>query len=352
MSFAIPTPFSTLFRSRWLTGNREGDVNAYWQFPARHAANAIASAGADFHHISVMPREVISHLLPSSGKIFLDGTLGGGGHSELILSTGASVVALDQDMDALNHATKRLEKYAPHFRAFQANFRDAATLIAKHQIGLLDGIIVDLGVSSHQIDVGSRGFSFQQDGPLDMRMNATEGRSAADIVNEESEEELARILWEYGEERHSRRLARAIVNRRQDSPFTTTGELASFIATVIPKKGKMHPATLSFQGLRIAVNDELGALKDLLSQAPGLLKPGGRLVVISFHSLEDRLVKFALQRYATQWLDRPEWPEPRPNPDFCMKLLTRKPLEAASDELQANPRSRSAKLRAAEKIAL
>jgi 16S rRNA (cytosine1402-N4)-methyltransferase len=181
-------------------------------------------------------------------------------------------------------------------------------------------------------------------------MNPQEGRSAADVVNECDATEIERILREYGEERHARRIARAIVERRAKRPFTTTSDLAAVIANVTPRHGKTHPATQSFQAIRIAVNEELAALSEFLAHIPKWLKPGGRVALISFHSAEDRMVKQAFARYATEWLDRPEWPAPRRNPEHCLRLLTRKPVEATEAEVKSNPRARSAKLRAAERL--
>jgi len=302
------------------------------------------------YHVPVLPAEVIEYMCPEPGKLFLDGTLGGGGHTELMLQAGAQIIALDQDAEALEHARQRLRSFQGAVCLLKSNFRSFPAMLEEAGITALDGILVDLGVSSHQLDDATRGFSFQNDGPLDMRMNPDEGRSAGDLINEEDAEELERIFRDYGEERQARRIARAIVQRREEKPFTGTADLANFIAGVSQKHGKTHPATLCFQALRIAVNDELGALEDLLREAPRFLKPGGRLVVISFHSLEDRIVKHTLQKYATEWHDRPEWPEPRRNPDYCMKLLTRKPVEAGPEETKTNPRARSAKLRAAIKL--
>jgi len=307
-------------------------------------------SSATEYHEPVLMQEVLKFLEPGPGKLVLDGTLGGGGHTERILQAGAKVMALDQDSEALAFATVRLRSFEGQLITIKANFRQFADILTEAGITGVDGILVDLGVSSHQLDDPTRGFSFQKDGPLDMRMNAEAGRSAADFVNEDSAEELARIFFEYGEEKASRRIARAIVERRAKSPFSTTAELADCVASVVPKFGKRHPATRVFQALRIAVNDELGALADLLAQAPRWLKPGGRLVIISFHSLEDRMVKQAFARLSTEWLDKPEWPEPRRNPEYCFKLHTRKPAEATQEELDRNPRSRSARLRAAEKL--
>jgi 16S rRNA (cytosine1402-N4)-methyltransferase len=296
-----------------------------------------------------MPEEVVKLLQPGPGRIFLDATLGGGGHSELLLEAGAQVVAFDQDREALEHARQRLRAHAARFCAFHANFRQFPALLEEAGVGQLDGVLADLGVSSRQLDSAARGFSFSQDGPLDMRMNQTKGRSAAEIINDSDVDELERILREYGEERHARRIARAIVDRRSRKAFTTTADLAAVIASVAPRHGKTHPATQSFQAIRIAVNEELAALSDFLAHVPKWLKPGGRVVLISFHSNEDRMVKQALARYSSEWLDRPEWPEPRRNPEFCLRLLIRKPLAASEEEVRSNPRARSARLRAAER---
>lgn len=325
--------------------------------PAIPPAADSSPAGADLgggtgYHLPVLPVEVVTALAPAPGKLILDGTLGGGGHTSLLLQAGAEVIGLDQDQDALRHADERLKAYAAagQFRSVKSNFREFPAVLQQLGIAAVDGLLVDLGVSSYQLDEPARGFSFMNDGPLDMRMNATDGRTAADLVNEADSSELERILWEYGEERQSRRIVRALVQRRALKPFTTTSDLAGFIGTVTPRRGKTHPATLTFQGLRIAVNDELAALADFLNAAPAWLKPGGRLAVISFHSLEDRMVKQAFHRLSTEWLDRPEWPEPRRNPEHCLKLLHRKPQEATEEEVKRNPRSRSAKLRTAEKL--
>ena len=302
------------------------------------------------YHAPVLPEEVVASLQPAPGKLILDCTLGGGGHSELLLKAGADVIGLDQDAEALAHARRRLSQFGRRFRAFQSNFRDFPRVLEEAGVTAVDGILADLGISSHQLDVAGRGFSFARDGPLDMRMNQNAGRTAADLVNGGEPGELVRILHEYGEERHAKRVVRAIVERRQKEPFQTTLDLAGVIASVLPRHGKTHPATQSFQALRLAVNEEITVLEEFLALVPQWLKPGGRAAWISFHSGEDRLVKQALARYSTEWLDRPEWPEPRRNPDFCMKLLNRKPLEATPAEVKLNPRSRSAKLRAAERL--
>lgn len=303
-----------------------------------------------FKHDTVMKEEATRLLQPGPGKLFFDGTLGGGGHSEAILEAGANIVAMDQDPHAIRYAEKRLARFDERFCAIRGNFRHFPEILAETGVTGFDGMIVDLGVSSHQLDEPSRGFSFQNDGPLDLRMDPESPRSAADIVNMSSAEEIEQMLREFGEEQQARRIAQAIVRARAKKPLLTTAELADVIAATIGRKGKKHPATLTFQALRIAVNDELAALHQFLEAAPRWLKPGGRLVAISFHSLEDRIVKHAFQHLSAPMLDRIEWPEAKKNPDHCLALINRKPMEPTKEEVGRNPRSRSAKLRAAEKI--
>ena len=323
--------------------------------PQGHSFPAGGGHPAEFassYHDPVLMDAVRQHLSPASGRLLVDGTVGGGGHSEALLKAGATVIGVDQDPEARAFATTRLGSYGDRFQLLAGNFRRLGDLLKTAGYARVDGILVDIGVSSHQLDDAGRGFSFQADGPLNMLMNPVEGQTAADLVNEESEQELSRIFHEYGEEPQARRLARGLVERRRTTRFETTGQLAAFIEELAPRRGRKHPATRVFQALRIAVNDELGALADFLEAAPKLLNPGGRLVVISFHSLEDRMVKQAFSRLSTEWLDRPEWPAPRKNPEHCLRLLTRKPVEATESESQRNPRARSARLRAAERIAL
>lgn len=303
-----------------------------------------------FHHVTVLAREAVDALLPAEGKVLVDATLGGGGHSELMLQAGASVWGIDQDPAARRAARKRLAAYGDRLQIVPGNFRNAIELLREHGLEQADGLLADIGISSPQVDCPERGFSFLNEGPLDMRMNPTTGRSAADIVNSASEAELADILWQYGEERASRAIARKIVQERAKSPITTTTQLADLICTVLPRKGRQHPATRSFQALRIAVNDELGALEALLESGLSLLKSGGRFAVITFHSLEDRAVKRYFDRVTRPEIDRPEWPAPRPNPEYAARLAFRKPITAGEAELAANPRARSAKLRVIEKL--
>lgn len=303
----------------------------------------------DFHHITVLLNETVDLLRPSEGKVIVDTTLGGGGHSELLLQRGATVIGIDQDPEARRAACARLARFGNKFRVLSGNFRDIESLLHHEGIGQVDGILADIGVSSHQIDKAERGFSFRENGPLDMRMSPDIKLSAADIVNTADEAELARIFWEYGEERASRSLARLIVQTRAASPLSTTTELATLTEKAIPRRSGHHPGTKAFQALRIAVNDELGALNDLLDASVRLLHPEGILAVITFHSLEDRCVKRFLELRSKAEIDRPEWPEPRPNPEYYFNLLTRRPITAGEQELKSNPRSRSAKLRGAQR---
>ncbi len=309
-----------------------------------------AEHAAPFRHVTVLAREAVDALLPAEGKVLVDATLGGGGHSELMLQAGATVWGIDQDPAARRAARKRLAAYGDRLQVVAGNFRNAAELLRERGLKQADGLLADIGISSPQVDCPERGFSFLSEGPLDMRMNPTAGRSAADIVNTASETELADILWQYGEERASRAIARKIVQERSKAPITTTTQLAELICTVLPRKGRQHPATRSFQALRIAVNDELGALEALLESGLSLLKSGGRFAVITFHSLEDRAVKRYFDRVTRPEIDRPEWPAPRPNPEYAARLIFRKPITASEAELAANPRARSAKLRVIEKL--
>lgn len=304
----------------------------------------------DFHHITVLKHESVEQLQAGPDKIIVDCTLGGGGHTELLLETGATVYGVDQDPEALAAASLRLKRFGDKFIPLMGNFRDLPELLQTAGIDAVDGILADIGVSSHQIDRAERGFSFQKDGPLDMRMNPTTGETAADIVNTWSENELLRILWDYGEEKSARRIVRAILEQRAKTPFERTSNLVECISGVIRKSGPKNPATKTFQSLRIAVNDELGALEHLLTHSISLLNSGGRLAIISFHSLEDRIVKQFLRKHSQAEIDRPEWPAPRPNPDYHFKLLQRKAISPTSDEVKSNPRARSSKLRAAERL--
>ena len=304
-------------------------------------------------HKPVLLGEVMDYMLPNEGKLIVDATLGGGGHTEAMLEAGAKVIGLDQDEQAHEFAAERLKQHASNFTPLKGNFSDLPEMLAGIGVNKVDGILIDIGVSSWQLDEASRGFSFGKEGPLDMRMDRSGGDTAADLVNHLPEQELRTIFYEYGEERAGSKIARRIVERRQDKLFTTTTELADFIASIQPRAkgpaGKIHPATRVFQALRIAVNDELGALRAFLDNASKLLNPGGRLLVITFHSLEDRMVKQFFRHASQSHTDRKEWPEPRPNPDYHYQMMTRRPVTASEDELRDNKRSRSAKLRVVEK---
>ena len=299
-----------------------------------------------FYHKPVLPEEVVDGLQPAEGKTFIDGTLGGGGHSERLLEAGANVIGMDRDRDALAFASQRLQSFGDRFRAEQGNFSEMRSVVPTRSV---DGVLLDLGVSSWQLDQAGRGFSFQKEGPLDMRMNRDEGESAADYVNTRSAEELADIFFQYGEEKASRRIAAALVKEREEREFTTTLQLADCVQRVMGGRGRKHPATRIFQALRMVVNTELESVEAGLKAAGDVLRPGGVLAVITFHSLEDRLVKQFLKKRSMEFLDRPEWPEPRPNPDLAWDLISRKAIAPGEAELSQNPRARSAKLRLAKR---
>jgi len=282
------------------------------------------------------------------GKFIIDGTLGGGGHSELLLKTGATVLGVDRDPEALLHAGERLACFGERFATFQANFSEIPNYPEILKGGLADGMLLDLGVSSRQLDSAPRGFSFMREGPLDMRMGPNATMTAAELVNTWPESEIARILYTFGEEPRSRRIAAAIVKRRESSPFSTTTELASCIESAIGRNSKIHPATRSFQAIRMAINEELESLASILSSAADVLKPGGKLLIITFHSLEDRMVKRFLKHHSQPYIDDPTWPEARPNPDCRFKLLSKKAIAPSTQETTKNPRARSAKLRVAQ----
>lgn len=303
------------------------------------------------YHVSVLLKEVVDFLQPAPGKVIVDCTLGGGGHTAALLAGGATVVSLDQDPEAIKVSSQRLGGFLGRFRPVLANFQNVGAVLDELGITSIDGALIDAGVSSRQLDDPQKGFSFMHDGPLDMRMSPTGPVTAADIVNTWSEERIAEVLFKLGEEQASRRIAARIVREREARLFTRTLELAECIARVVPKRGRIHPATRSFQALRIAVNAELDVLTSALGTLEArLAKPGGRLAVISFHSGEDRIVKNFFRDRATEWLDRPEWPAPRRNPLYTLKLLTPRPVIPGEEEQANNPRSRSAKLRVAEKI--
>jgi len=300
-------------------------------------------------HVPVMLREVLQSLAPADGGIYLDGTFGGGGYAEAILQAAECTVwAIDRDPDAIARGASLAARFPGRLHLLQGQFGDMLGLLADAGVTALDGVVLDLGVSSFQIDDPARGFSFRADGPLDMRMGK-HGISAADLVNTLGERELADLLFAFGEERASRRIARAIVAARSEAPIGTTGRLASVIRGVLrPDRSGIDPATRSFQALRIRVNDELGEIERALAQAVRLLRPGGRLVVVAFHSLEDRIVKrfmgHAAGRAPLPSRHDPRSLDARPGPSFS--LVTSRALRPSDAEAAANPRARSARLRA------
>ncbi|HHW15132.1 MAG TPA: 16S rRNA (cytosine(1402)-N(4))-methyltransferase RsmH [Firmicutes bacterium] len=310
-------------------------------------------------HRSVLLAEAVKWLNCRPGGVYVDCTLGGGGHAAAILEASAPdgrLLGLDQDEVALERAAERLAEEVRQGRAVlvRENFAALRRVVERLGLGPVDGVLFDLGVSSFQLDQAERGFSYQAEAPLDMRMDRRQAVSAAELVNEGSEEELARIIREYGEERWARRIARAVVVRRRRSPLRTTGELVETIKEAIPaaaRRGGPHPARRTFQALRIAVNDELGALQTGLREAIALLRPGGRLVAISFHSLEDRIVKRTLSEAAKGCVCPPEIPACVCGHHPELRILTRRPVEPSAEEVAENPRARSAKLRAAERLA-
>ena len=306
----------------------------------------------EFHHISVLLHECIEGLAIKPDGIYVDGTAGGAGHSREIakrLTTGR-LFALDRDPDAVEIASDRLSAY-PCAQVIHANFADLKQVLENLHLQQVDGVLLDLGVSSHQLDVAERGFSYHADAPLDMRMSQ-EGYSARDLVNTCEETELARILFEYGEEKFSSRIAAAIVKEWQQHPIETTGQLSEIIRNAVPAKSRRekNPSRRSFQAIRIAVNSELDNLSKALDDVFDCLKPGGRFAVITFHSLEDRMVKQKFKSMAQGCTCPPEFPVCVCGNKPKIKLITRKPIEAGEEELAANPRSRSAKLRVAEKL--
>lgn len=305
----------------------------------------------NFHHLPVLLKECMAQLNLRDGCDYLDCTLGGGGHSSQILAgiQGGSLTGIDRDADAIAAATGRITD--PRFQALRGNFHDAQALTGGRKF---DGILADLGVSSHQLDVRERGFSYHDDAPLDMRMNAEDPVTAAQIVNERSEDELNRIFRDYGEEKWARQIARVICDRRRQAPIVTTSQLVAVIDAAIPKKFRekdgSHPARRVFQALRIAVNDELDPLADSIRMLADMLKTQGRLCVITFHSLEDRIVKNTFRELANPCTCPPEMPVCVCGKKPTVKLITRKPITASAEELAENPRSRSASLRVLEKL--
>ena len=305
------------------------------------------------YHTPVLREEVMTWLITSSGGVYVDATLGGGGHAESILQrlnpTGV-LVGLDADPDAIQFATSRLSSHQGRAVLVHTNFRDISAALAQRGFDHVSGVLLDLGVSSYQLDEPSRGFSFRTDDQLDMRMDRTQTLDARIVVNQYEERELADVLWMYGEERASRRIAHAIVRQRTHSPFRTTGELSALVKGIVGERFLVKSLARVFQALRIEVNNELMNLDSALAQAIALLERGGRLVVISYHSLEDRIVKDTLKREAAlvQRSGNKLVPDIPLQPK--VKILTKKPIGATDEECSLNPRSRSAKMRVAEKL--
>ena len=324
---------------------------------------------AGLHHVPVLADEVLTGLNVQPGGRFIDGTLGGGGHTRLLLQhtrltrteahresradgvAGGQVLGLDVDPAAVHRVRKRFpgEISAGRLSVAQAPFDQIERIARQHGFTGVDGILLDLGLSSFQLDTPARGFAFQHDGPLDMRFDPSTGSSAAELINNSSREEIADILYQYGEERHSRSIARAIVASR---PVSTTAELADIVRRAVRSRSrqKIHPATRTFQALRIAVNDELGQLARAMAQIPALVRPGGRVAIIAFHSLEDRLVKQWMRDNARKFRPDSTLPAGGQEQIPVLALCTRKPIVPAAAEIEENPRSRSAKLRIAEKL--
>ena len=307
-------------------------------------------------HISVLLDECIKYLNIRPDGVYVDGTLGLGGHSEAILerlTAGGTLIGIDRDDHALEDAGKRLARFGSQAVLVKGNFGDVASILTKLGIPKVDGMMFDLGVSSPQLDDPARGFSYMKDAPLDMRMDERAPLTAAHILNTWSEAELRSILWRYGEERYSGRIAAAIVARREEKPFETTFELVDVIRGAMPAaalREKQHPAKRSFQGIRIAVNDELGSLERMLAEAPDRLETGGRLLVISFHSLEDRMVKESIRSREVGCTCPKEFPVCTCGFVQTLKSVTRKPVAPTKEEMERNPRARSARLRIAEKV--
>ena len=310
---------------------------------------------SEFYHVSVLLDECIEGLNIKPDGIYVDGTLGGAGHSSQIakrLTTGR-LIGIDRDPVALKAASERLAPYADRVTLVHSNFCEIAQVLKDLEIDGVDGILLDLGVSSPQLDDGQRGFSYMADAPLDMRMNNEDSLTAHTVVNTWSYDELKRILYDYGEERYAPKIAAAICNRREEKTIETTLELVDIIRGAMPAaalREKQHPAKRSFQAIRIAVNDELGSVEKVMADAIPCLNPGGRLAIITFHSLEDRIVKTGMANAAKGCTCPPNFPVCVCGKKPKVKLISRKPITSTDEELERNPRARSAKLRVCEKI--
>ena len=310
----------------------------------------------EFAHIPVLYREIMEIMAPKAGETFVDCTLGGGGHSKGFLertSPNGRLIGIDQDLEALEAAKENLAQFGERVSYIHSNYENLSEILVKEAPEGVDGILFDIGVSSHQLDDAERGFSYMHDAPLDMRMDQTKDFSAYEVVNRYSEDELYRIIRDYGEENWAKRIAQFIVEKRKIKAIETTGELVDIIKAAIPKKARMdgsHPAKRTFQAIRIEVNGELEVLEKTIEQAVKNLKKGGRLGIISFHSLEDRIVKEKFKYLAAKCICPPEMPICCCNKVAEVKILTKKPITAQNDELMSNSRAKSAKFRAVEKI--
>jgi len=311
---------------------------------------------SEFEHKSILVSEILGFLDLQPGSVVIDATLGLGGHAEAVLQTSADtrVIGIDQDQKALETATERLKPFGSRFQGVHSNFVEISSVADELNITAVDAVIADLGVSSMQLDDAERGFSFRFDAPLDMRMDTSKGSTAAELLEELDQEEIANLIYRYGEERKSRRVARLIVERRDaGQPVRSTEELARLVERAVGRspKDKIHPATRTFQALRIAVNNELGILDGFIKDSIDLLKLNGTLSVITFHSLEDRIVKQAFQKLSGKCFCPPRIPKCVCGAEKRVEILTRKPVVPTEDEMSVNPRSRSAKLRVCRKLA-
>ena len=310
----------------------------------------------EFNHISVLLNETINGLNIKPDGVYVDGTLGGGGHSlEIVkrLNKGGHLYGIDRDEDAIEAASDRLKEYSDRFTAVHGNFYNAADILESLGVDRIDGMILDLGVSSHQLDEAQRGFSYMQDAPLDMRMDRQSGYSAWNVVNEKTEKELNDIIFKYGEEKWAKRIAQFIVAEREKKPIDTPGELVEIIKKSVPtgaRRDGPHPANRSFQAIRIEVNGELAILDSTVDSVVEKLNTGGRICVITFHSLEDRIIKNAMRRHENPCTCPPEFPVCVCGKKADGKVITRKPILPSEEELEQNPRARSAKLRIMQKI--
>lgn len=309
----------------------------------------------EFNHVSVLLNEVIEGLNIKENGIYVDGTLGGAGHSSEIVKRlkNGKLIGIDQDLNALEKASKVLEDYKDNVILKHSNYENIDQVLNELDIDKVDGILLDIGVSSYQLDEEARGFSYNKDAPLDMRMDSTSPFTAWEIVNKYSQKELEEIIWNYGEDRWAKRIAEFIIAEREIKSIETTLELVTAIKKAIPKKVRMeghHPAKKTFQAIRIEVNRELEVLENSITKMVHLLKPGGRLVIISFHSLEDRIVKEAFKELYNDCICPPQIPQCRCDKKREIEIITRKPIKPTKEEVENNPRSRSAKLRIAEKL--